>query len=121
MSLFSAFRRAASIALLFAAGASAADGIGAIDTAGSGTLTMCQDWLVYNSCRVYHHVALPGRIAVGDSVKLAFGSNPKDYAFPVARISRDGDTCTVLSDASGDPEKANKIEVASCRDASGTH
>jgi hypothetical protein len=113
--------RAGSIILLLAAGASAADGLTAIATPGSGTLTMCRNWLLFNSCRDYNNVPLPSRIAVGDAVPLSFGSNPKDYAFPVKRITRDGDTCAVLSNAAGDSKTSDRIEVPSCQDASGTH
>jgi len=121
--MFTAFRRAGSIVamLMLAATAQAADGAGAIATDGSGTLTMCRSWLLFHSCQDYNNIVLPTQIAVGDKLPLNFGSNPKDYEFPVARIVRDGVSCTVLSDAAGPSEHANKIEIASCRDAPGTH
>ena len=106
--------------ILFAAAVSlAADGPKAIETPGSGMLTMCHNRLVYSDCNSYHHIAIPGRIAVGDKVKVKFGSNPKDYEFPVVLIERNGDTCTLLSEAGGDGAKADRIEVTSCRDVSG--
>jgi hypothetical protein len=103
-----------------AAGLAAADGVSAVETPGSGTLTMCRSRLVYSDCNSYHHIAIPQRIAVGDTVSVAFGSNPKEYAFPVARILQTGDACTLLSQASGDADKTDKIEVASCKAASGS-
>ena len=103
-----------------AAGLAAADGVSAVETPGSGTLTMCRSGLVYSDCNSYHHIAIPQRIAVGDTVSVAFGSNPKEYAFPVARILQTGDACTLLSQASGDADKTDKIEVASCKAASGS-
>src|SRR5580704_430302 len=76
----------------------AADGPKAVETPGSGTLTMCHNRLVYNDCNSYHHIAIPDRITVGDKFKVKFGSNPKDYEFPVALIVRNGDACTLLSE-----------------------
>ena len=116
--------RAIAAAVVFlsiaAAGLAAADGVSAVETPGSGTLTMCRSRLVYSDCNSYHHIAIPQRIAVGDTVSVAFGSNPKEYAFPVARILQTGDACTLLSQASGDADKTDKIEVASCKAASGS-
>ena len=116
--------RAVAAAVVFlsiaAAGLAAADGVSAVETPGSGTLTMCRSRLVYSDCNSYHHIAIPQRIAVGDTVSVAFGSNPKQYAFPVARILRTGEACTLLSQASGDADKTDKIEVASCKAASGS-
>jgi hypothetical protein len=103
-----------------AASLAAAGGVSAVETPGSGTLTMCRSRLVYSDCNSYHHIAIPQRIAVGDSVSVAFGSNPKEYAFPVARILQAGDACTLLSQASGDADKTDKIEVASCKASSGS-
>jgi hypothetical protein len=91
----------------------------AVTTPGSGILTKCRDWLVYLSCSTYHHIALPGRVAVGDDVKLTYGSNPKEYVFHIARIRRHGDGCTILSSQSGAGEEAEKIEVAPCGSAAG--
>jgi hypothetical protein len=99
--------------------AAAADGVKAIVTPGSGMLTMCRNRLVYSDCNSYHHIAIPGRIAVGDKFQVEFGSNPKGYEFPVVRIVRNGDSCTLLSEAGVDAGKSDTIEVASCRDASG--
>ena len=84
----------------------------AIATPGSGTLTMCRNWLLFAAAAFTTTSSCRRRIAVGDKVPLRFGSNPKDYAFPVKRITRDGDTCAVLSQPPAIPENANKIEVA---------
>jgi hypothetical protein len=93
----------------------AADEAASISTGGKGDLTMCP-W-AQMSCNLYHHIKLPPKIAVGDKVRLRFGSNPKQYYFPVARIVRDGDTCTVFSQL-GKTTDVEKIEIASCGDAS---
>jgi hypothetical protein len=112
---------AAGILVAAAVSLAAADGPKAVETPGSGTLTMCHNRLVYSDCNSYHHIAIPGRITVGDKVKVKFGSNPKDYEFPVMRIVQSGDTCTLFSEAGGDAEKADKIEVASCKPAAAPH
>lgn len=120
--MFALVRRTGAIAglLLFADAAGAANGVTAITTAGSGTLTMCEDWIIYHSCNDYHHVALPKQIKLGDHVRLTFGSNLKNYDFPVVRITRDGDTCTVLSEDAGNTQQMDRIEIPSCAEASGT-
>jgi len=102
--------------LLAAANGAAADELQAISTAGKGDLTMCQG-ILGRECNLYHHIALPPRIAVGDTVALDFGSNEKRFNFPVVRIVKNGAGCTVLSQASGDPATMDKIELASCQDA----
>lgn len=95
----------------------AGDTVEAVTTQGSGTLTICRSWLVYNSCTTHSKVALPERIAVGDKLSLSYGSNPKDYAFPVLSIRHQGTSCTLLSDASGAAAGGEKIEVAQCQKA----
>lgn len=100
--------------LLAAAGQAKADEVTAIATGGKGDLTMCPAWWVERDCNLYHHVKLPPQIAIGDKVRLHFGSNPKRYSFPVIRILRDGGTCTVFSQAA-ETAGVEKIEVASCQ------
>jgi hypothetical protein len=85
-----------------------------VTTPGSGTLTMCRDWLVYKSCATYHRIAVPGHVAIGDDLELDYGSNQKHHVFHVVRIRRDGAGCTILSNASGDGEDGEKIEVSEC-------
>ena len=92
------------------------DIVEAVMTSGSGRLTTCRSWLVYNSCTT-HKVLLPERVAVGDQLKLSYGSNPKNYTFHVALIRREGDRCRVLSASSGPREDGEKIEIAHCRPA----
>ena len=70
----------------------AADTVEAVTTQGSGKLTICRNWLVYSSRTTYGKVALPERVAVGDTISLTFGSNPKDYTFPVRSIRHQGPT-----------------------------
>lgn len=103
--------------LLTAAGATAADPIEAVTTPGSGTLTMCRDWLVHEACDSYHKIAVPARVAVGDKIEITYGSNPKDYTFHVTGFHRHGDGCTILSSHSAPDESGEKLEVADCRPA----
>ena len=106
------------IALGITTTAAAANGVVVIETDGSGALTMCRAWIFFNSCRVYSHVALPKRVAIGDEVELSFGSENKQYTFPVARIVKHGVACTVLSE-NNDTDSANRINLSSCLDVSG--
>ena len=99
---------AAMAGLLLAASASAEE-VTAIATSGKGDLTMCP----YMGCNLYHHIKVPQQIAVGDHVTLHFGSNPKRYSFPVARIVKEGATCTIYSQTK-DTEGVEKIEIAAC-------
>ena len=68
-------------------GAAAAEpgAVEAVEPGGPGVLTKCRGWVVTTSCRTYHHIALPSRIAVGDTITISFGSHPKEFAFSVAR------------------------------------
>ena len=94
------------------------DAVAAVQPGGPGVLTKCRDWLVASSCHHYHHISLPPRVAVGDTITLSYGSSPKGYDFPVARIALEGDHCTIFSEVAGDREWEDKIEVAPCYQAS---
>jgi hypothetical protein len=108
---------AATLGLLVAATSvtpARSDEINAITTGEQGDLTMCPGW-IYRS-HLYHHIELPSEIAVGDTVGVRFGSNPKRYRFPVARIERDGENCVVFSQLR-ETNGVEKIEIASCHSA----
>jgi hypothetical protein len=96
-------------------GRAAADAVDAVAPGGPGVLTKCRDWLVTHTCKTYHHIDLPPRIAVGDSLALTFGSSPKEYSFPVARIVVKGRRCAIFGEATGDRHAMDKINVAPCR------
>ena len=98
-------------------GRAAAGDVEAVAPGTSGVLTKCRGWLVATSCRTYQHISLPPRIAVGDTLTLRFGSNPKDYAFPVARIDLKGQHCAIFSEAEGNRHRMDKINVARCHRA----
>jgi hypothetical protein len=85
-----------------------------VEPGGPGVLTKCRDWLVASSCNRYHHITLPPRIAVGDTITVTFGSSPKEYAFPVARIAQKGRHCAIFSETEGDRHHVDKINVAPC-------
>ena len=90
------------------------DTANAVIPGGAGVLTKCRGWLVTSSCRTYHHISLPSRIAVGDTITISFGSHPKKYRFSVARIALKDDLCTIVSDADEDRQKIDKINVTPC-------
>ena len=89
----------------------------AIETPGAGTLTMCRNWLLSQSCSTYHRIALPELVAIGDQFKVRYGSNPKIYMFHVAQIVHHDGSCTILSDAPGSSEQGERLEIAPCRPA----
>ena len=102
---------------IFSVGCAAAgepDEVKAIAPGGPGVLTKCRDWVVTSSCKTYHHIELPSRVAVGDKLTLTFGSSPKEYAFSVARIAAKGHHCAIFSEAEGDRHRMDKINVAPC-------
>jgi hypothetical protein len=90
------------------------DTVKAVTPGGPGVLTKCRGWLVTSSCRTYHHISLPSRIAVGDAITILFGSHPKEYRFAVTRIALKDDHCTIFSDPDEDRHQMDKIDVAPC-------
>ncbi len=104
-------------AVLLAPGAGFAADVAAVEPGGAGVLTKCRSWLVASSCRTYRHIAVPAHIAVGDTVMVAFGSHPKEFGFHVRRIALARGRCAIFSEAEGDPETIDRIEVAPCRPA----
>ena len=89
-----------------------ADEAKVIETGGTGDLTMCP--VGGFGCNLYHHIDLPPQISIGDKVSVSFGSNPKQYDFPAAKIVvRDGGGCTVFSQLV-ETENVEKIDVPSC-------
>jgi hypothetical protein len=88
------------------------DTVKAVIPGGPGVLSKCRGWLVTTSCRTYHHISLPSRIAVGDTITISFGSHPKEFALSVARIK--GQHCAIFSKAAADRHRIDKINVARC-------
>jgi hypothetical protein len=88
----------------------------AIETGGRGILTKCPSFFFIPFCHTYNHIKLPPRIAVGDTVPLTFGSNPKEYGFPVVRIVMDGSHCTIFSEDDDDPDQ-DKLDIKACHTA----
>jgi hypothetical protein len=105
-------------AVLGAATAREPDNVQAVEPGGAGELTKCRNWLVASSCRTYKHIILPPRVAVGDTITVTFGSSPKEYSFPVARIVQKGRHCAIFSEADRDRHEIDKINVAPCYRAS---
>jgi hypothetical protein len=94
--------------------AAKADDVAAVEPGGPGELTKCRNWLMASSCKSYKHIALPPRIQIGDKLTVSFGSSPKEFVFPVARIALKGQHCAIFSNAEGDRHEIDKINVAPC-------
>ena len=90
------------------------DSVEAVEPGGPGVLTKCRNWLIASTCNSYHHINLPQRVAVGDTITVTFGSSPKEYGFPVARIAHKGRHCAIFSEARGNRRTMDKINVAPC-------
>jgi hypothetical protein len=88
--------------------------VSAVAPGAPGVLTKCRDWIVTSSCRTYQHIALPPKIAVGDTITVTFGSSPKEYRFPVARITLEGRHCAIFSEPHGKGLGVDTINVAPC-------
>src|SRR5438477_1702335 len=84
-----------------------------VATSGSGRLKRCWDLLLESSCRT-HHVRLPERVSVGDTIELDYGSNPKRYRFHVVRIDLRTDGRCVLLGSSVPLKRSEKIELDNC-------
>jgi hypothetical protein len=93
------------------------DDVNAVIPGTFGVLTKCRGWVITTTCRTYHHMRLPHRIAVGDTIILNFGSNPKHYRFPVARIDQKAGRCVIFSEAEGHRRRIDKINVPHCHRA----
>src|SRR5436190_14504378 len=90
------------VTVVGAAAAREPDSMEAVEPGGPGQLTKCRDWLVASSCNTYHHISLPPRVAVGDTIPVAFGSHRKEFQFLVARIALKGNHCSMFCEARGD-------------------
>jgi hypothetical protein len=90
------------------------DEVTAVSIGGKGELTKCS----YEGCLLYHHVAVPLRLSVGDKVRLWYGSNPKYYVFPIARILANGNSCIAFSQLNK-TDNVDKIEFLPCKVRSG--
>lgn len=87
--------------------------VDAVTPGGPGVLTKRIDWLVASSQRTYHHIILPPRIAIGDTITLSFGSSTKTYRFLVARITLNGNHCKIFSQAEVH-HRRDRIDVTPC-------
>jgi hypothetical protein len=103
------------VLLALACGVARGDGVAAVETGGFGTLTKCRSWLFLNSCHTYYHVAVPGHIGLGDQLDITFGSNLKEYFFPVALIALDRESCTLYSEKDATPGDGDRIAISPCR------
>ncbi len=101
------------IAVIGVSAAAHAYSVDAVRPRAQGVLTKQIDWLLANSHRTYHHIRLPARVAVGDTITFSFGSNPKTYRFSVARLTLQGNRCEIFSKSEIHHHR-DKISVAPC-------
>jgi hypothetical protein len=110
----------AAMLLALAYGSASAASVAAIDTGGSGTLTKCRNWLVMQTCHKDYRVIVPDHIGLGDELDLIFGSNQKEYFFPVARIVLEGDRCIIYSEKNAGRHDAERLVISPCRPGEGS-
>ena len=99
---------------IFGVGSAAAGEVGVVAPHSPGVLTKCRSWLMTTSCNTYHHITLPSRIAVGETITIHYGSSPKEYRFAVVRIVVRGDDCAIFNQADDNPQPTDNIYVARC-------
>ena len=104
----------AALLLALPCGNASATTVAAVDTGGSGTLTKCRNWLVMHTCHNYYRVIVPEHISVGDELDLTFGSNQKEYFFPVARIVVEGDRCVLYTEKNAARQNAERLVILPC-------
>jgi len=115
-------RLAVALALVALVGGNAGAGeqdaaVRAVLTGGKGVLTKCFSWFSSPTCNTYHHIAVPQRITIGDTVRLTYGSNPKSYGFAAVSIALQGDRCTIFSEQPGSSDRVDKLVVMPCKSA----
>ena len=90
----------------------------AVETGGKAKFQICRDWMMFVTCNEYARVEVPPQVKVGDRLFLAFGSNYKTMAFPVAAIRLAEGVCTfyTVPPTPGTNETAvDKLTVEPCR------
>ncbi len=107
------------LATLLAGIGLAQETIKTIETPGKAKFQICRDWMMFVTCNEYSRVEIPPKISVGDRLFLAFGSNYKTMAFPVAAIRvADEGVCTLYTEppTPGTNETAiDKLTVEDCK------
>jgi hypothetical protein len=109
------------VVLLGAASGVAADAPAAVETAGRAQLQVCRNWVMFRTCNDYSRVDIPARVAVGDTLYLAFGSNNKSMSFAIAAIRLTDGTCTLYTERlepGADESEVDKLTVSPCKAAS---
>lgn len=109
------FGWALALVALLGGSAAASPPVTAVLTGGSGVLIKCYGWFSGGGCNIYHHIKVPPHIAVGQSIAITYGSNPKNYLFPVQRIKLRGSRCRVYGGQESGGE--DKLIIAACHPA----
>jgi hypothetical protein len=106
--------------LLAAAPGRAAEAPAAVETPGRAQLQVCRSWVVMRTCSDYSRVDIPPRVAVGDTLYLAFGSNNKSMSFAIAAIRLADGVCTLYTappESDTDESEVDKLTVTPCKAA----
>ena len=103
------------LALLGGGAAAAPAPTAAVLTGGTGVLVKCYSWMAGGACNTYHHVTVPRHIALGDTLRVTFGSNLKSFNFPVRRIKLSGERCRIYGDQQSGG--IDRLIVGSCQAA----
>ncbi len=91
-----------------------------VTTNGAATFKLCRNWVFTHTCREYGNVAVPARIAPGDSFEITFGSNPKTIWFRVKAVLLQDGRCLLIPrhedmPANGEGEPVDMLIVDPCR------
>ncbi|CAO3459203.1 hypothetical protein [Azospirillum argentinense] len=91
-----------------------------VTTSGAATFKLCRNWVFTHTCREYGNVAVPARIAAGDSFEITFGSNPKTMWFRVKAVLLQDGRCLLIPKhedmpAKGEDEPVDMLIVDPCR------
>ncbi|KAA0675795.1 hypothetical protein [Roseomonas genomospecies 6] len=96
------------------------ENVSLVTTNGAATFKLCRNWVFTHTCREYGNVAVPARIAPGDSFEITFGSNPKTIWFRVKSVLLQDGRCLLIPrhedmPANGEDEPVDMLIVDPCR------
>ncbi|OYD80364.1 MULTISPECIES: hypothetical protein [Azospirillum] len=96
------------------------ESVSLVTTSGSATFKLCRNWVFTHTCREYGNVAVPARIAAGDSFEITFGSNPKTMWFRVKAVLLQDGRCLLIPKhedmpAKGEGEPVDMLILDPCR------
>lgn len=98
----------------------AGESVSLVTTNEAATFKLCRNWVFTHTCREYGNVAVPARIAPGDSFEITFGSNPKTMWFRVKAVLLQDGRCLLIPKhedmpTKGEDEPVDMLIVDPCR------